>query len=432
MAERQYIGARYVPVFADPIEWDKSRAYEALTIVTYLASSYTSKLPVPPGTEITNTKYWALTASYNSQFEEYRREVEEYREQVTDFIAQQTGINSHGVLVVGDDYCTTKYATNPWPNIVANKLGLVRNNNYFNFSANGASANSAGTETGFNTILSNGLNGMTQEQKNNIDTFIFPGSINDVLWLVDGGNMDTLINNATALVELARTNLPNLRNIYMALTGWSVDTNTRKKAKLYYETVQKITQKYFPINAYKAIMMHFNTMATDGKGPKQLGMNYLGNYIAGILEGEETIVDEETAITISGVNGTKATLVFTQRGTFAAVRGSNQTIQLTEEMGSGLILDVPNVIGTWTGNIFGNNQHSGTYVDRMTMDCVVIGSTGTKYQLPVTFDFYRNINNGTMDVRAMISAAYNGAAFNAGINKITFPYGYAQYNLITG
>lgn len=432
MAERQYIGARYVPVFADPIEWDKSRAYEALTIVTYLASSYTSKLPVPPGTEITNTKYWALTASYNSQFEEYRREVEEYREQVTDFIAQQTGINSHGVLVVGDDYCTTKYATNPWPNIVANKLGLARNINYFNFAANGASANSAGTETGFNTILTNGLNGMTQEQKNNIDTFIFPGSINDILWLVNGGNMDTLINNVTTLVDLARANLPNLRNIYMALTGWSVATNTRKKAKLYYDTVQKITQKYFPINAYRAIMMHFNTMATDGKGPKQLGMNYMGNYIAGILEGEETIVDEETTITISGVNGTKATLVFTQQGTFAAVRGSNQTVQITAEAGSGLNLSTPNVIGTWTGNIFGNNQSSGTFVDRMTMDCVVIGSTGTKYQLPVTFDFYRNINNGTMDVRAMISAANNGRDFNDSINKITFPYGYAQYNLITG
>lgn len=432
MAERQYIGARYVPVFADPIEWDKSRAYEALTIVTYLASTYTSKLPVPPGTEITNTKYWALTASYNSQFEEYRREVEEYREQVTDFIAQQTGINSHGVLVVGDDYCTTKYATNPWPNIVANKLGLVRNINYFNFAADGASANSAGTETGFNTILTNGLNGMTREQKNNIDTFIFPGSINDILWLVDGGSVDTIINNVTALVELARTNLPNLRNIYMALTGWSVDTDTRKKAKLYYETVQKITQKYFPINAYKAIMMHFNTMAADGKAPKQLGMNYMGNYIAGILMGEETIVDEETTITITGVDGTKATLVFTQQGTFAAVRGSNQTVQIIGGASSGLLLNIPRVIGTWTGNIFGNNQHSGTFADRMVMDCLVTDASGNKHQFPVTFDFYRNINNGEMNVRAMINSEYDGSDITFGIHKITFPYGYAQYNLITG
>ena len=30
----QYIGARYVPKFADPIEWSKDRDYEQLEIVT--------------------------------------------------------------------------------------------------------------------------------------------------------------------------------------------------------------------------------------------------------------------------------------------------------------------------------------------------------------------------------------------------------------
>ena len=53
---RQYIGARYVPKFADPIAWDKNNSYEALTIVTYLNNSYTSKKPVPVGVEITNNE----------------------------------------------------------------------------------------------------------------------------------------------------------------------------------------------------------------------------------------------------------------------------------------------------------------------------------------------------------------------------------------
>ena len=38
MAERQYIGARYVPIFANPTEWNPNQAYEPLTIVTYLQS----------------------------------------------------------------------------------------------------------------------------------------------------------------------------------------------------------------------------------------------------------------------------------------------------------------------------------------------------------------------------------------------------------
>jgi len=83
----QYVGARYVPKFADPIEWDIERGYESLTIVTHHGQSYTSKCPVPPGIEITNTRYWALTGDYNAQ-------VEEYKEQVKDLSAQVTGFAS--------------------------------------------------------------------------------------------------------------------------------------------------------------------------------------------------------------------------------------------------------------------------------------------------------------------------------------------------
>lgn len=74
MATRQYIGARYVPKFADPIAWVKENSYEALTIVTYLNNSYTSKKPVPANTEITDTNYWVVTGNYNAQVEEYRQE----------------------------------------------------------------------------------------------------------------------------------------------------------------------------------------------------------------------------------------------------------------------------------------------------------------------------------------------------------------------
>lgn len=72
-----YIGARYVPIFADPIEWDKAKSYEPLTIVTYQGDSYTSKTFVPAQTEITNTEFWVRTGSYNAQVEQYRKEVQE-------------------------------------------------------------------------------------------------------------------------------------------------------------------------------------------------------------------------------------------------------------------------------------------------------------------------------------------------------------------
>lgn len=62
-----YIGARYVPKFADPIEWDREREYESLTVVMHYGSSYTSKKAVPSGVDILNTEYWVLTGNYNAQ-----------------------------------------------------------------------------------------------------------------------------------------------------------------------------------------------------------------------------------------------------------------------------------------------------------------------------------------------------------------------------
>lgn len=82
MPTRQYVGARYVPTFANPIQWDNQRIYEPLTVVTYLNNSYTSKKPVPQGVDINNTEYWVLTGNYNAQVEQYRQEVEQYRQDI--------------------------------------------------------------------------------------------------------------------------------------------------------------------------------------------------------------------------------------------------------------------------------------------------------------------------------------------------------------
>lgn len=82
---QQYIGARYVPVFAEPIEWDINKPYESLTIVTYQGNSYTSKCAVPGGTDITNSRYWAKTGDYNAQVAEYRAAVGDLSTQVTGF-----------------------------------------------------------------------------------------------------------------------------------------------------------------------------------------------------------------------------------------------------------------------------------------------------------------------------------------------------------
>ena len=83
MAVTQYIGARYVPIMATPIEWSDATAYEPLTIVTHEGNSYTSRQYVPVGIDILNDNYWALTGNYNAQVEQYRQEVRGFDERIT-------------------------------------------------------------------------------------------------------------------------------------------------------------------------------------------------------------------------------------------------------------------------------------------------------------------------------------------------------------
>lgn len=79
ITHKQYIGARYVPIFGrkgeDSIEWDNTGTYEPLTIVLYQGNSFTSRQYVPIGIDINNQAYWAETGNYNAQVEQYRREV---------------------------------------------------------------------------------------------------------------------------------------------------------------------------------------------------------------------------------------------------------------------------------------------------------------------------------------------------------------------
>lgn len=78
MATSQYVGARYVPLFAEPAQWNINKQYEPLTIVLDHGNSYTSRQFVPTGIELTNDAFWALTGNYNAQVEQYRQEVTSY------------------------------------------------------------------------------------------------------------------------------------------------------------------------------------------------------------------------------------------------------------------------------------------------------------------------------------------------------------------
>ena len=98
MSVREYIGARYVPLFVG--EWDNGIAYEPLSIVTYQGNSYTSKQAVPVGIDINNGEYWVETGNYNSQIEAYRVEVRSFADAIE---ANAEGIENLETII-GDGF----------------------------------------------------------------------------------------------------------------------------------------------------------------------------------------------------------------------------------------------------------------------------------------------------------------------------------------
>lgn len=102
-----YVGARYVPIFDG--DWDNTKSYEPLVIVSYQGDSYTSKTYVPSGAPITNTTYWAKTGNYNAQVEqlsnhvvqldnkvnEFEYDIQDFREAIDGYNEQFTTINTH-------------------------------------------------------------------------------------------------------------------------------------------------------------------------------------------------------------------------------------------------------------------------------------------------------------------------------------------------
>lgn len=81
-----YIGARYVPLICG--EWDNTKQYEPLSIVTHQGNSYTSKTYVPVGVDIANETYWVLTGSYNAQFTQLQENVNRNTEAIANITTE--------------------------------------------------------------------------------------------------------------------------------------------------------------------------------------------------------------------------------------------------------------------------------------------------------------------------------------------------------
>ena len=260
---KQYVGARYVPKFASPVEWAADTSYEALTIVTFNNASYTSKIQVPPtvGNPANNPKYWALTGNYNAQVEQYRQEVVQTREELNNKITSsltqsknytdgqittlksdvdgsikelQEEINNIDTadedeyIIISDSYGETRDGTS-WITIISGLLGT--NKCHSAYQGGYGFAPAYDPNNSFIKLLK-GISGISGPSK--IKKIIVAGGFNDRLQTTE--KIITAINEFT---QYAKTTYPNAV-VLIAGVGWSFNS----------EYVQELNLGHY-LEAYK-------------------------------------------------------------------------------------------------------------------------------------------------------------------------------------
>lgn len=280
MAVREYVGARYVPLFADPIEWNDKRTYEPLTIVEHEGNSYTSRQFVPIGIDISNEDFWALTGNYNAQVEQYRQEVKSFDGRITENAANiaknaQAIVNLKGELLsqkhmvlIGDSY------TNPavplgntplWWEYVCKNLNVVAHN----YAKGGAGYQVSGNL--FSTQVANAVADASYDHKM-VEYCVVYGGINDI-----GQITATMVQNVYDALQKEFVNA----KVVIALNAGQ--KNQRNHSNNRRTLVRDMVQSGIDIFSTAGIELFIGTV--DSTHPSTQGNKVLGAYMTSKIGG---------------------------------------------------------------------------------------------------------------------------------------------------
>ena len=313
MAVRQYIGARYVPKYAG--DWDSTKDYEPLTIVTDAnGNSFTSLKDVPAGTELSDRSYWIQTSSFSGAIDQLRRDV--YDLQSTDVI-QNEKIADLEEKVSGEKYavwCGDSYieaqsletaGIQDWQTkrlsyLVSQKLGLVEKN----FAKGGTGFVPYQSTVDYLQQIGQAVNTMTATEKRNTELVVFGGSRNDCGHFPDMSAAVYRGHIRNALV-VAKNNFPNAKIVVIPMLSNSAPLDdiytsfySRNIQALYMiepsESVGnvRIIEGSFRWNAGKE-----NMMLSDRAHWNAEGHNYMANICASAIGGGDHSVNYKYDIT---------------------------------------------------------------------------------------------------------------------------------------
>lgn len=200
-AYNTYVGARYVPIFDG--DWDATKQYEPLVIVTSGGDSYTSKQYVPAGIPVTNENFWAHTGNWNGQLESLRQEVINNSISINELDTKVEHLDNDYWLFIADSWGDTLDDTIPgWPTTTASLMKLNGNYTICQKSGSGIIQGSPNYYQMVQELDSNIKGKVTQ--------IVMETAAND---LTHGYDIPTITNSYNNFVNLCKLSFPNLKRI---------------------------------------------------------------------------------------------------------------------------------------------------------------------------------------------------------------------------
>lgn len=295
MKSNIYIGNRYVPVFADPVEWNSQRDYEPLTIVTNNGASYTSKTYVPAGVQISDTKYWVRTGNYNAQVEHYAEIVEGVSEELDATKDDVSGLQSDidlmnlgTIICIGDSYLEGYNPTDTvqgWGDHLATLLGKTVGTTLKKYYKGGAGFGNTIDGVNYNTLVNTAYTEISTDA-DKVGCVLFVGGANEPTSL--GNTVDVALANA-------RSKFPNAK-ILFAYGSCKLQQTTYNRLGVtsgYSKAGVNIPNCYYIGDLSMGLRVAPNMYANDGVHLTNDGYKYLAKLIANAMMGYEISFNKE-------------------------------------------------------------------------------------------------------------------------------------------
>ena len=148
----KYVGARYMPKFVGT--YDATTVYEALSVVDNgMGTSYVANKPVPAGTPLTDTEYWAVYGATSGAILNLQDQINDMQDgSISGSLQQQINTNKNNIAyidpyekfrnkticVLGDSISAYEQLTNNWVKWISDFLAPY-NCTVINQAENGAS-----------------------------------------------------------------------------------------------------------------------------------------------------------------------------------------------------------------------------------------------------------------------------------------------------